>query len=94
MRRVGDRLKAENAGWNFGGETAKNFDDHVLKSVPLYTTGHDIVCALSDFFIEPGSTAYDIGWPGRTSASGSQRDAPDQSPFHFKSLRIIRPLHS
>jgi tRNA (cmo5U34)-methyltransferase len=61
MRRVGDRLKAENAGWNFGGETANNFDDHVLKSVPLYTTGHDIVCALSDFFIEPGSTAYDIG---------------------------------
>ena len=61
MGRVGDRLQAENANWNFGYETVKHFDAHVSKSVPLYDEGHELVCALSDFFIKSGSTAYDIG---------------------------------
>jgi tRNA (cmo5U34)-methyltransferase len=61
MGRVGDRLQAENGSWSFGDETVKTFDDHVSKSVPLYANGHDLVCALSDFFIKPDSTAYEIG---------------------------------
>ena len=61
MARVGDQLNAENANWSFGYETVEHFDAHVSKSVPLYAEGHELVCALSDFFIKSGSTAYDIG---------------------------------
>lgn len=61
MGEVGDRVQAENANWNFGYETVTHFDDHVSKSVPLYAEGHDLVCALSDFFIKPDSVTYDIG---------------------------------
>lgn len=61
MQGVGDGLKAENANWSFGGEVARNFDDHVSKSVPLYREGHKLVCQLSDFFVKPDSVAYEIG---------------------------------
>lgn len=59
--RVGDGLAADNANWTFGGEVAKQFDDHVSKSVPLYNEGHTLVCGLSDFFVNQDSTVYEIG---------------------------------
>ncbi len=61
MDSVGDGLNAPNANWTFGGGIAEKFDDHVSKSVMLYGRGHDLVCALSDFFVKPGSTVYEIG---------------------------------
>lgn len=61
MAKVGDQLSAENADWSFGSGTVEHFDAHVSKSVPLYAEGHELVCALSDFFIKSESTAYDIG---------------------------------
>ncbi|PLX34625.1 MAG: methyltransferase [Hyphomicrobiales bacterium] len=59
--RVGDGLAAGNANWTFGGDVAKQFDDHVAKSVPLYNEGHGLSCAVSDFFVKPDSTVYEIG---------------------------------
>ena len=61
MDSVGDGLNAPNANWTFGGGIAEKFDDHVSKSVMLYPQGHHLVCALSDFFIKPGSVSYEIG---------------------------------
>lgn len=61
MSAVGDGLKATNANWTFSGEVADHFDEHVSRSVPFYQVGHELVCALSDFFIKPGSRAYEIG---------------------------------
>jgi tRNA (cmo5U34)-methyltransferase len=61
MGRVGDQLQAENANWSFGYKNVDHFDAHISRSVPLYAEGHDLVCALSDFFIKSDSTAYDIG---------------------------------
>lgn len=61
MGRVGNRLQAENASWTFGDNTAQTFDDHISKSVPLYARGHELACALSDFFIKTDSTGYEIG---------------------------------
>lgn len=61
MTNVGNGLKAERANWNFGGEVARNFDDHVSKSVPFYHEGHGLVCELSDFFLKPDSLCYEIG---------------------------------
>lgn len=60
-RSVGDGIDAANANWSFGQGTALSFDGHVAKSVPLYELGHDLVVELSDFFVRPGSIAYEIG---------------------------------
>lgn len=57
---VGDGLVKSNAAWTFGQGIAPRFDDHVSKSVPLYNEGHDLVVALSDFFVNSGAI-YEIG---------------------------------
>jgi tRNA (cmo5U34)-methyltransferase len=61
MVKVGDGISAENASWTFAGDVADAFDDHVSKSVPLYHQGHDLICAVSDFFVKPGSVCYELG---------------------------------
>jgi tRNA (cmo5U34)-methyltransferase len=58
---VGDGLSAERGNWNFGGSVADSFDNHVSKSVPLYHEGHDLICDISDFFINSDSVCYEIG---------------------------------
>jgi tRNA (cmo5U34)-methyltransferase len=58
---VGDKISIENSDWNFSGDVSKNFDSHVLRSVPLYNEGHELICELSDFFLHEHSIVYDIG---------------------------------
>ncbi|RMF40064.1 MAG: methyltransferase domain-containing protein, partial [Alphaproteobacteria bacterium] len=50
-----------NAAWTFGGNTPDTFVEHIRQSVPLYEEGHELTCQLSDFFLGPDSTAYEIG---------------------------------
>ena len=61
MSNVGDNINAPNAGWNFGGNVPKTFDSHVSRSVPMYEAGHDLVCRISDYFVNTNSTVYDLG---------------------------------
>lgn len=61
MNKVGDGLEAENANWKFEGSVAKNFDQHVSKSVPFYNESHSLICNLSDFFILDDSICYELG---------------------------------
>jgi tRNA (cmo5U34)-methyltransferase len=61
MSDVGDGITAKNANWAFTGDTAKHFDEHINKSVPLYNEGHKIICDLSDFFINNDSSSYELG---------------------------------
>jgi tRNA (cmo5U34)-methyltransferase len=58
---VGQKISAENAGWTFGGEVADTFVDHIKLSVPLYDSGHDLTCQVSDFFVKSDSVCYEIG---------------------------------
>ena len=59
---VGDDIEAIRASWNFHGETALNFDDHVSKSVPGYNEGHEIILSLSDYFVTKNNPyIVDIG---------------------------------
>lgn len=60
-KEAGMVIHADNASWTFGGNVAKNFSDHIRRSVPLYELGHDLVCKLSDFFVKDDSTCYEIG---------------------------------
>jgi tRNA (cmo5U34)-methyltransferase len=58
---VGDGIAAGNASWTFSNDVARTFSSHVSKSVPLYEEGHDLVCALTDFFIQDSSVCYELG---------------------------------
>ena len=58
---VGDGIAAGNASWTFSDEVARTFSAHVGKSVPLYREGHDLICALSDFFVQDSSVCYELG---------------------------------
>ena len=60
-KKVGNKIKAENANWSFSGKTADNFDIHINKSIPLYLWTHEIGLQLSDFFLTNNSIAYDVG---------------------------------
>jgi len=59
--KVGQKIEVENAGWTFGGKTPDTFVDHIKVSVPLYESGHDLICQLSDYFVGENSKCYEIG---------------------------------
>lgn len=59
--KAGDNINTNNANWSFSGNVPKNFDNHVGKSVPMYNEGHDLVCRLSDFFLNDDAVCYEIG---------------------------------
>ncbi|MCA9400025.1 MAG: methyltransferase domain-containing protein [Candidatus Omnitrophica bacterium] len=61
MNNTGDSIKADNANWRFDGGVSKTFNEHVQRSIPFYTTSHDLIVKISDFFLSEGSNCYDIG---------------------------------
>jgi tRNA (cmo5U34)-methyltransferase len=61
MINAGDNIKTERSNWKFSGETVKEFDTHVEKSVPLYNEGHTLICNISDFFVKNDSAIYEVG---------------------------------
>lgn len=58
---VGDGIDAGSAAWSFGGDVPLRFEEHVAKSVPSYAAGHDIVAAISDYFVKKDSVCYELG---------------------------------
>jgi tRNA (cmo5U34)-methyltransferase len=58
---AGDKIKILKGKFSFSGSMTKNFDQHVSKSVPLYSIGHYLICKLSSFFLQNKSFAYDLG---------------------------------
>ena len=58
---TGDKINSKNASWSFKGDLFKKFDNHIRKSVPLYSETHDIFLKLSDFFLQDNSKIIDLG---------------------------------
>ncbi len=61
MSDTGDSIEVENARWSFAGEVPERFDNHIRRSVPFYSEGHDLVARISDFFLQDGSRIYELG---------------------------------
>ena len=61
MGKVGDNISAERGAWSFSTIDHSIFEDHIEKSVPGYSQGHEYITFLSDYFISSGSRVYDIG---------------------------------
>ena len=57
---VDSNILQHNAGWSFDN-ISNDFDDHIRRSIPLYESGHGVVCHYSDFFLKSDSAAYDLG---------------------------------
>ncbi|MFK5986404.1 MAG: methyltransferase domain-containing protein [Pseudomonadota bacterium] len=82
MSSIGDGIKAGRSNWNFADQTAKNFDQHIGRSVPFYNQGHQIICDLSDFFISNNSIAYELGCAtGELSLKLAQHNSHKQASF-------------
>ena len=59
---AGDKINTNISSWNFGGDTANSFDDHISKSVPGYDFGQSLIASYADFFINlTPKTIYDLG---------------------------------
>ena len=58
---TGDGIIAKPGNWTFVSDASKNFDQHVSKVCSSYMMGHDLICDLSDYFVQEGSLVYDIG---------------------------------
>jgi tRNA (cmo5U34)-methyltransferase len=61
MGQSGDKIEAKNANWKFNGSMVDHFEEHVRKSVPLYSEGHELITKLSDYFVKDDSICYELG---------------------------------
>ena len=57
---VGENINVEGA-WSFGEEVSEGFSEHIGRSVPGYEDGHLLTIQLSEFFVRPDSTCYELG---------------------------------
>ena len=59
---AGDNIKTNISSWDFGGDTANYFDEHISKSVPGYEFGQSLISSYADFFVNlTPNNIYDIG---------------------------------
>lgn len=61
IKKVDKGINASNANWKFSGNVVKKFDNHIIRSVPFYLEGHDLICKISDFFLKDNSLCCEIG---------------------------------
>ena len=59
--KIDDGITAKRSAWLFNAAVAEAFPEHARRSIPYYQDGHDLTCYLSDFFVAPDSTVYDLG---------------------------------
>lgn len=50
-------IKSKKSSWTFSN-ISKNFEQHIAKSVPNYNDWHEIICNLSDNFIDQKNTIF------------------------------------
>lgn len=83
MNAVDKKIHQHNAGWSFEN-ISEDFDSHIQRSIPLYESGHRLVCHYSDFFLKADSVAYDIG-----CSTGQMLARLAACHPHKKDLRLI-----
>lgn len=86
---LGDNIFSKNGKWSFSGETTKNFDSHITRSVPLYLEGHKIIKKISKFCLSKKSICYDVG-----CSTGSLLDklAKDDKKTQFIGIDIEKNM--
>jgi tRNA (cmo5U34)-methyltransferase len=80
---VDTNINQHNAGWSFEN-ISEDFDSHIRKSIPLYDSGHTLICHYSDFFLKADSVVYDIG-----CSTGSMLAKLAQRHPNKRDLRLV-----
>jgi tRNA (cmo5U34)-methyltransferase len=74
---VGDGIRAPDGVWTFGGETPRTFDRHLVRSIPAYLDGHELIVDIADQAVPAGGRCYDLGCStGALTARLAERLAP------------------
>jgi tRNA (cmo5U34)-methyltransferase len=59
--KTGQSISKKNSDWNFKGNVYKNFDKHIIKSVPFYKETQDLYLQYTDFFLQNNARIIDLG---------------------------------
>ena len=59
--KTGQNISKKNSNWNFKGNVYKNFDKHIIKSVPFYAETQDLFLQYTDFFLQDDAKIIDLG---------------------------------
>jgi tRNA (cmo5U34)-methyltransferase len=87
-------LEQESGEWQFDEEVARQFDDHVRKSIPLYDHIQSQVLNITDWFLQAsgGEHVYDLGCAtGTTIQRFVERYGPT-SPPKFTGIDVQAPM--
>lgn len=81
MVKIDSKLNAEKGDFRFNRDVAHVFASHVRKSVPFYDEVQRMILEISDWFIHPNSTVYDLGMSvGETIAYLYQKHSKLKNP--------------
>jgi tRNA (cmo5U34)-methyltransferase len=83
MAAVDKNINQHNAGWSFEN-ISEDFDSHIQRSIPLYESGHRLICHYSDFFLKADSLVHDIG-----CSTGQMLGKLAQHHQHKKDLKLV-----
>ena len=64
VRAVDNKIRLKDNFWSFSTKGLDTtFAEHIRKSIPNYIEGHDLICEISDYFIDPyeENIIYDLG---------------------------------
>lgn len=85
--KTGQKIKTSNSNWKFSGKVVEQFDQHILKSVPLYYEGHELIGSISDHFLQNGSIVYDLGCSTGTLIKKLNKRHKEKK-IYFKGIEI------
>ena len=88
----GDNIISKNSQWKFSGKTAKNFDKHISKSIPLYQWTHEVALKTSDFFLTEKGNSYDLGCSTGTFLSKLARRNDNYKKIKFIGVDEIKDM--
>lgn len=89
--KTGQKIKTSNSNWKFSGKVVEQFDQHILKSVPLYYEGHELIGSISDHFLQNGSIVYDLGCSTGTLIKKLNKRHKEKK-IYFKGIEIERDM--
>jgi len=75
-KKLGNNISfVEGEPWKFDDAVAKNFDAHIVKSIPHYKSIQNYISKLSEWFLKDKSRIYDLGCSsGNTILNISQKN--------------------
>ena len=82
IKKVGDNIKSDtNKKWTFDKKTSKNFDNHIVKSVPGYEFGHNIIISIANDSLSDNSKVLDVGCSTGTLLRKLSKQTRDDTKF-------------